>query len=70
MNSSCCDLVYSIASSNCGVCPTNTTNTSVTCVRVPVDSSECVFQVQTTVFNIIYGPLSMSVPVVLKGKHS
>ena len=65
---SCHVLVYNIASSNCGICPTNTTGTSVTCVRVPIDGIECMFQVQTTVYSNIHGPLSMSVSVVFKGE--
>ena len=68
MNSSCHVLAYSITSRNCGVCPTNTSDTSVTCFNVPVDSSVCLFQVQTTVCNNNHGPLSISVPVTLTGE--
>ena len=68
VNTSCHAFAYSIASTNCGVCPINTTDTSVTCVNVSADGSVCMFQVQTTVCNNNHGPLSTSVPITLKGE--
>ena len=68
MNSSCHALTYSIASSNCGVCPSTIIDTSVTYFNVPVDGSVCLFQVQTTVCNNNHGPLSTSVSVRLTGE--
>lgn len=68
VNSSCHFLGYSIVSRRCGVCPTNTADTSVTCHNVPVDGLVCMFQVQTTICNNNHGPLSTSVPVTLKGE--
>jgi hypothetical protein len=60
--------IYNIISVNCGVCPTITTDTSVTCTSVSVDGSTCLFQVQTTVCNNNHGPLSTSVPIALTGE--
>ena len=40
---------YTILSSNCGSCPTTTTNTTVTCTDVPSDGGVCIFTVQTVV---------------------
>ena len=47
----CLSLHYNILSSNCGSCPTTTTNTTVTCTDVPVGVSDlmlCNFSVQAT----------------------
>ena len=48
------DVKYNITASNCGSCPTTTTNTTVTCTDVPTDGSMCTFAVQT----VLYGDLS------------
>ena len=40
---------YTILSSNCGSCPTTTTNTTVTCTDVHYDDGVCTFAVQTVV---------------------
>ena len=40
---------YTILSSNCGSCPTTTTNTTVTCTDVPSDGGNCTFSVETDV---------------------
>ena len=42
-------LHYNILASNCGSCPTTTTNTTVTCTDVPTDGTTCTFAVQTVV---------------------
>ena len=38
---------YTILSSNCGSCPTTTTNTTVTCTDVHYDGGVCTFDVRT-----------------------
>ena len=43
---------YTILSSNCGSCPTTTTNTTVTCTDVPSDGGNCAFAVHTAVCDI------------------
>ena len=40
---------YTILSSNCGSCPTTTTNTTVTCTDVPTDGGVCAFAVETKI---------------------
>ena len=48
----CPTIHYNILSSNCGSCPTTTTNTTVTCTDVPTDGSMCTFAVQTEVCGV------------------
>ena len=62
----CPVLHYDILSSNCGICPTITTNTTVTCTDVPTDGSVCTFTVQTVICDPIYGTMSDTVQVKLK----
>ena len=50
--SDCSSNNYTILSSNCGSCPTTTTNTTVTCTDVYSDGGVCTFAVQTT--NMIF----------------
>ena len=59
----CRALHYNILSSNCGSCPTTTTNTTVTCTDVPTDGSVCTFAVQTVVCGNITGNVSDSVNI-------
>ena len=58
-----CPLHYNILSSNCGSCPTTTTNTTVTCTDVPTDSRVCTFAVETVVCGNITG--NSSDPIIL-----
>ena len=62
----CPVLHYDILASNCGSCPTTTTNTTVTCTDVPTDGSVCTFAVQTVVCGNIYGTMNNTVQVHLK----
>ena len=64
--SDCSSLHYNILSSNCGSCPTTTTNTTVTCTDVLTDGGVCTFAVQTVVCGNILGNLSDTVQVHLK----
>lgn len=41
-------ILYNISSSNCGSCPTTTTDTNVNCTNVPT-AGECMFVLQTLV---------------------
>ena len=59
----CPSLYYNILSSNCGSCPTTTTNTTVTCTDVPTNGSTCTFAVQTVVCGDIVGNTSTLVSV-------
>ena len=47
----CPSLHYNITSSNCGSCPTTTTNTTVTCTDIPTetDASMCTFSIESIV---------------------
>ena len=45
----CPSLHYNITTSNCGSCPTTTTNTTVTCTDVPTDGSVCTFSIESVV---------------------
>lgn len=65
---SCQAISYSIVASNCGVCPHNTTGTSVTCIGVSTDGSLCIFRVQTIVCTRMPGQMSDVVTVTLKGE--
>ena len=38
---------YNIFSSNCGLCPDHTTNTTITCINPPMDGSLCTLTLQT-----------------------
>ena len=62
----CPALLYNILSSNCGSCPTTTTNTTVTCTDVPTDGSVCTFAVQSGVCGRIVGEISDRVEIKLK----
>ena len=64
--SDCSSLHYNILSSNCGSCPTTTTNTTVTCTDVPTDGGVCTFSVKTVVCGNIFGNLSDTLQVKLK----
>ena len=64
----CLSLHYNILASNCGSCPTTTTNTTVTCTDVPTDGSMCTFALKMTVCGNITGNWSSdSVQGLLKG---
>ena len=63
----CPALHYIIISSNCGSCPTTTTNTTVTCTDVPADGSTCTIAVKTAVCGDITGSVSERVEVILAG---
>ena len=45
----CPSLHYNILASNCGSCPTTTTNTTVTCTDVPTNGSMCTFSIESVV---------------------
>ena len=63
--SDCLTLHYNILATNCGSCPTTTTNTTVTCTDVPTDGSMCTFAVQTVVCGDIVGNMSTPFSVSL-----
>ena len=45
----CSILHYSIISSNCGSCPTTSTDTNITCTHVPMNGSVCRLYVQAII---------------------
>ena len=61
----CPSLHYNILATNCGSCPTTTTNTTVTCTDVPTNGSMCTFAVQTVVCGDIVGNMSTQFSVSL-----
>ena len=67
----CQAVQYNILSSNCGICPTKTTHTTVTCTHIPTttfgDNNEalCIFALLTTYCGIISGDISDPVYVPL-----
>ena len=53
----CYDFHYAIHAENCGSCPNNTAQTTVSCTGVPTDGT-CVFSVHTVFCDHINGNLS------------
>ena len=73
--SDCPAVHYNILTSNCGSCPTNTTQTKVSCTGVPVvnvDDNEapCIFALQTVLCENIFGYTSDFIYVQLIKKDS
>ena len=56
--SDCPAIHYYIQTSHCGICPTTTNHTSVSCTDVPIDGSACIFAVQTVVCGNLVSNLS------------
>ena len=63
--SDCPSIHYTILSSNCGSCPTTTTNTTITCTDVPSNGGVCTFAVQTVVCENITGSYSNNTTIAL-----
>lgn len=63
----CLGVYYNIIASNCGSCPTATTNNTITCTDVPTDGYMCTFILQTVVCVNITGRKSDPVYVQQKG---
>jgi hypothetical protein len=66
VDTECDSLSYNIISYNCGMCPFNTSNTSVTCTNVVALGQLCTFLVQTVVCGNTGNP-SRPTTVMLKG---
>ena len=60
-----CPVHYTILSSNCGSCPTTTTNTTVTCTDLPSDGGVCTFAVQTVPCGLISGEWTDNITLYL-----
>ena len=60
-----CPVYYTILSSNCGSCPTTTTNTTVACTDVPSDGGVCTFAVQTVPCGLISGEWTDNITLYL-----
>ena len=60
-------LYYSIVASNCGSCPSTTTNTITVCTDEPSNDGLCKFALQTVICGNITGNLSDPVYVQQKG---
>ena len=59
---------YNIISSNCGRCPSQTTNTTATCSDIVALGQVCAFAVQTVVCDNITGNMTHPVHVILRGR--
>ena len=66
----CDSISYNIISSNCGRCPSMTTNTTATCSDVMALGQVCTFAVRTVVCGNITGNMSHPVHVILRGRHA
>ena len=63
-----CDSVsYNIISSNCGHCPSTTSNTNITCRDTVASGQVCTFIVQAVVCGNITGNQSSPTSVIMKG---
>lgn len=69
VNAQCSSVRYIITAKNCGVCPRNTTNTSIICSISPQTRGECMFAVQTEICRSLIGERSKYVIVNLYGKY-
>ena len=70
MPSQCPYIQYIITSTNCGVCPNVTNDTSVSCLRFNITTYEnhtCMFAVQTEVCGSLIGNRSDNVILNLNG---
>ena len=70
VDSDCPALHYNILPSNCGSCPTTTTNITVTCTDVPTDGSVCTFAVQTVVCGNIFSNSSDQMQLMITAADS
>ena len=69
VNVTCPDVRYNIESTNCGVCPSSTSLTTVTCTDLEIiDRQTCVFGVSTVTCSNIDGARD-SIEVQLEGKY-
>ena len=68
----CPYIQYIINSTNCGLCPNITNDTSVLCVHYSVDAHKnrtCIFVVQTELCDAILGDRNNSIAVNLVGEY-
>ena len=61
-----CSISYKISASGCGICPSNTTLTSVECSDVQQENQQCTFSVLTSVCGVD-GNYSEPLKVPLQG---
>lgn len=54
---------------NCGICPNNTTHTSLTCNNLTVSGQTCSYFIQTEICENLIGRRSEPLIVKLRGKH-
>jgi hypothetical protein len=57
---------YNILASNCGICPTTTNHTNVTCTDVSLNGTVCTFAVQAVVCGNITGSASDPISIHLE----
>ena len=69
MQSVCPDVEYKVTTVNCGVCPSATSNTNISCVLNDVGDTYrvCTLSIQTVVCGITSGNRSENVTATLKG---
>ena len=65
----CSSIRYIITAKNCGVCPRNTTNTSIICSFSSNTHGNCMFAVSTEVCRSVVGERSEYIIVKLYGKY-
>ena len=66
----CPSIRYIISSKNCGICPKNTTNTSIICSIFPHTRGKCMFAVQTEICRSVVGERSEYILVNLYSKSN
>ena len=59
----CSSILYKILASNCGNCPTNTTETTTTCTDVPIKDIVCIIAVRTVLCGTVVGNSSDQITV-------
>ena len=69
--STCQAIPYNIIASNCGICPTTTNHTTVTCTDMPIDATNCHFALIPTICGRVSPSLSISLDVelIMKGLY-
>ena len=69
MQSVCPDVVYKVAAVNCGVCPSATNDTNISCVLNNMDATYkvCTLSIQTGVCGFPPGNSSHNVTAMVRG---
>ena len=68
--SDCRNINYNLHTDNCGICPSATFHTTVSCNNPSIDGRVCHFRAKSVVCGIIAEDFSNLVTVTLKCKHT